>query len=88
MSLFELFNSFRLNFDMKCLDCANQETMKFCLGDLYNLEGDFINKRNIDYNYMCSICNLNTFIDFVRLFSADKIRKIYDGIILLQENNG
>ena len=47
MNLIEQFNFFRLIFDMKCLDCGNQETIYFCLGDLYNLEGDFINKKTL-----------------------------------------
>ena len=47
MNLIEQFNVFRLIFEMKCLDCGNQETIYFCLGDLYNLEGDFINKKTL-----------------------------------------
>ena len=83
MNPIEQFNSFRLIFDMKCLDCANEDTIFFLLDDLYNSEGDFINKENINCNYTCSVCNLSTFIDFAKLFPPIKIREIYHWIVLL-----
>ena len=71
---------------MKRRDYANEDTIFFLLGDLHNLEGDFINKKNISCNYTCSVCNLSTFIDFVKLFPPDKIREIHHGIVLLQKD--
>ena len=65
MNPIEQFNSFRLIFGMKCQDCTNQDTIFFLLGDLYNLEGHFINIKNISCNYACSVSNLSTFNDFV-----------------------
>ena len=82
----EQFYCFQIIFDIKCLDCCNQNTIKFVLGDLFNLEGDFNNKKSIDCNYTCSVCKLKIFIDFAKIFKANKIREIYDGIVLLQEN--
>ena len=80
----EQFNCFQLIFDIKCLDCCNQDTIKLVLGDLFNLEGD--NEKNIDCNCACSVCKLNIFLDFAKIFKPNKIREIYNGIVLLQEN--
>ena len=82
----ERFQSFRLIFDFKCLDCLNQNQIKCMLSDLFNLEGDFINSKNIDCNYRFLGCNLQIFIDYSNISKPKTIREIYDGIVMLQEN--
>ena len=46
----EKFKNFRLIFDGKCLDCCTQNQFYFLLGEYFNLEGDLINKKNVNIN--------------------------------------
>ena len=81
----EQFRCFRLIFNIKCLNCCNQNTIKSVLRELFNLEGDFIDEKNIDCNYTCSVCKMKIFIDFAKIFKPNKIREIDDGTVLLQK---
>ena len=83
----EQFNCFPLIFDVKCLDCCNKNIIHFFLGDSFNLEGEFINRKDIDCIYTCSVSKLEIFIDFAKIFKPNKIREIYNEIVLLQLNS-
>lgn len=53
----------------------------FNLGDVYNCT------HESDCNFICDNCNLSIFIDLKKMFKPQTIRNIYDGILLLQEED-
>ena len=83
MTSFEKCYKFRFIFDVKCLDCLNEKQITFILGDFFNLEGDYINKKNDECKYICSACKLEIFVDLHKIFKPIDIRAIYHGILLL-----
>ena len=54
----DLFQNFKLQFLVICLNCSNKKETHFVLGDFFNLEGDFINKNEHHCKYISDRCLL------------------------------
>ena len=82
-----IFNNFKLFFRVFCVDCKFAEELSFHLGNLFNLEGDFILETNEEIyvsNRSCKRCGCFYYLEFKKIFSPVKIREIYDGIKILE----
>ena len=78
MSL-EKFNNFRLFFHLICADCQHEENFHFLLVGLLKIEGDLIlsevDQINLSHR-SCQNCKSFIYIDFRKLFSVEKIRRL------------
>ena len=64
------------------------EELSFCLGNLFNLEGNFILETNEEiYFPIRSLCGCFYYFDFKKIFTPVKIREVYDGIKILESEN-
>ena len=76
------FLDLNLTVEVKCLDCGESEEKKYGIGDMFNLEGDYILKYS-EETYLCELhckkCSRYIFIDLKRLYLPQAIRNFYDG---------
>ena len=90
-SLARIFNDFKLLYRVICFNCKFAEELSFRLGNLFNLEGDFIlgtNEEIYVLNRSCKQCGCFYYLDFKEIFTHVEIREIYHGIkILVSENS-
>ena len=79
----ENFNNFRLLFCLICTDCEHVEDFHLLLGDLFNIECDLIlfdvDLINLSHK-TCQSCKNFIYLDLRKLFRAEQIRRLYDGI--------
>ena len=81
------FNEFKLIVHLICIDCKNQENFHFCVGDLFNIEGDLILSEvdQINFSHMsCSSCGSFIYIDFSKIFKPEQLRRTYDRILSIE----
>lgn len=84
----EKFKEFHLVFHLVCGDCQQEENFYFLLGDLFNIEGDLILSQVVHVNFShrtCQDCKNFICIDFKKIFSAEQIRRIYNGILSVEK---
>ena len=80
---FETFHNFHLLIHLICVDCHQEETFHFLLGDLFNREGNliFLNVNIINFSHQICSCRKNlVFIDFKKFYPPAVIRSIYNGL--------
>ena len=86
-----IFNDIKLLFHVICFDCKFVEELSFRLGNLYNLEGDFILETDEEIhvsNRSCKQCGCFYYLDFKHIFTLVEIGEIYDMIKILESESG
>ena len=84
----ELFKNFQRKIQIECLDCDRRELISLKVGDFFNLEGYYIAKDIEEVflcHQLCPGCKNFIFVDVIKSFNPDFIRKIYDGIKNIEE---
>lgn len=85
----EKFNKFRLVFHLICIACLHEENFHFLLGELFSIDGDLILSELDQINLLhraCQRCGNYIFAGFKKLFSAEQVRRIYDGILSVEKD--
>lgn len=82
------YKEFYLVFHLICVDYQQEENIHFLLGDVFNIEIDLMLFEVDQIILPCRIrqgCKNFIFIDFKKLSSVEKIRKIYNVILSVKK---